>query len=79
MHGRSSLDGRTSAQREPDIVQRVADGATNAQIGRALGLPETTIKNELRKIYDRLGLWNRVELALWYIKHQYDHERALVQ
>jgi len=24
------------------------------------------VKNYLRVIYDKLGLWNRVELALWY-------------
>jgi DNA-binding NarL/FixJ family response regulator len=24
------------------------------------------VKNYLRAIYDKLGLWNRVELALWY-------------
>jgi DNA-binding CsgD family transcriptional regulator len=24
------------------------------------------VKNYLRLIYDKLGLWNRVELALWY-------------
>lgn len=24
------------------------------------------VKNYLRVIYDKLGVWNRVELALWY-------------
>jgi len=28
------------------------------------------VKNYLRLIYDKLGLWNRVELALWYIARQ---------
>jgi DNA-binding NarL/FixJ family response regulator len=31
-----------------------------------MGNSEGTIKNYLRAIYDKLGLWNRVELALWY-------------
>jgi DNA-binding CsgD family transcriptional regulator len=32
------------------------------------------VKNYLRLIYDKLGLWNRVELALWYEARQ--HEQA---
>jgi DNA-binding CsgD family transcriptional regulator len=30
------------------------------------------VKNYLRLIYDKLGLWNRVELALWYVARQHD-------
>ena len=29
-------------------------------------LPSSTVENYLKAIYDKLGLWNRVELALWY-------------
>ena len=32
----------------------------------AIGTTEHVVKNYLRVIYDKLGLWNRVELALWY-------------
>jgi DNA-binding NarL/FixJ family response regulator len=32
------------------------------------------VKNYLRVIYDKLGLWNRVELALWYEARR--HEQA---
>jgi DNA-binding NarL/FixJ family response regulator len=31
-----------------------------------IGTTEHVVKNYLRVIYDKLGLWNRVELALWY-------------
>jgi DNA-binding CsgD family transcriptional regulator len=30
------------------------------------------VKNYLRLIYDKLGLWNRVELALWYEARQHE-------
>jgi DNA-binding CsgD family transcriptional regulator len=33
------------------------------------------VKNYLRTIYDKLGLWNRVELALWYEARR--HETTL--
>ncbi len=31
-----------------------------------MGKSENMVKNYLRVIYDKLGFWNRVELALWY-------------
>ncbi len=31
-----------------------------------IGKSQETVKNYLRIIYDKLGVWNRVELALWY-------------
>lgn len=35
---------------------------------------EHVIKNLLRSIYDKLGLWNRVELALWYERRKWENE-----
>jgi DNA-binding NarL/FixJ family response regulator len=55
-----------SSEREQLIIQRVAEGCKNSEIARALGTTEHVVKNYLRLIYDKLGLWNRVELALWY-------------
>jgi DNA-binding NarL/FixJ family response regulator len=38
----------------------------NRDVAEAIGTTEHVVKNYLRVIYDKLGLWNRVELALWY-------------
>jgi DNA-binding NarL/FixJ family response regulator len=38
----------------------------NREVAKAIGTTEHVVKNYLRAIYDKLGLWNRVELALWY-------------
>jgi len=38
----------------------------NREVAEAIGTTEHVVKNYLRVIYDKLGLWNRVELALWY-------------
>lgn len=48
----------------------------NAEVGAALGTTEHVVKNYLRRIYDKLGLWNRVELALWYEKRRMEAESA---
>lgn len=52
--------------REGLVIELVAQGLNNRQLAAALGISEHVIKNKLRSIYDRLGLWNRLELALWY-------------
>jgi DNA-binding NarL/FixJ family response regulator len=56
--------------RERAIIELVAQGLTNRDVAEAIGTTEYVVKNYLRVIYDKLGLWNRVELALWYEAHQ---------
>jgi DNA-binding NarL/FixJ family response regulator len=65
---------RGTSEREQFIIQRVAEGCKNREIADSLGTTEHVVKNYLRSIYDKLGLWNRVELALWYEARQ--HERV---
>jgi DNA-binding NarL/FixJ family response regulator len=48
--------------RELQVVHYLAEGLTNNEIGVRLGLSRHTIKNYLLKIYDKLGVSNRVEL-----------------
>ncbi len=57
---------RTPNQRENRVIELVAQGMKNRDVADAIGTTEHVVKNYLRVIYDKLGLWNRVELALWY-------------
>lgn len=57
---------RTPSEREYRIIELVAEGLKNKEVAQAIGTTEHVVKNYLRLIYDKLGLWNRVELALWY-------------
>ena len=65
-----SADGRYGSripsEREQRVIQLVAEGLKNREVADAIGTTEHVVKNYLRVIYDKLGLWNRVELALWY-------------
>ena len=63
---------RRPSEREQFIIQRVASGCKNREIADSLGTTEHVVKNYLRLIYDKLGLWNRVELALWYEARQHE-------
>jgi len=51
---------------ESRVIELVARGFKNREVAQELGTTEFMVKNHLRAIYDKLGLWNRVELALWY-------------
>jgi DNA-binding NarL/FixJ family response regulator len=57
---------RIPNEREYRVIALVAAGLKNKEVADVTGTTENVIKNYLRVIYDKLGLWNRVELALWY-------------
>jgi DNA-binding NarL/FixJ family response regulator len=57
---------RIPSERENRVIELVAQGLKNRDVAHAIGTTEHVVKNYLRVIYDKLGLWNRVELALWY-------------
>jgi DNA-binding NarL/FixJ family response regulator len=57
---------RTPSEREQRVIHLVAQGLTNREVAKEVGTTENMIKNYLRVIYDKLGFYNRVELALWY-------------
>ena len=48
----------------------VWEGRTNREIGRIVGTSEQMIKNHLRSAFDKLGVWSRLELALYVVNHR---------
>jgi len=50
------------SKREIDVVRCVTEGLTNREIADRLGLSQHTIKNHLFRIFDKLGVSNRIEL-----------------
>ncbi len=76
MFGEQRGRGRICNRREESIIELVAQGLTNHDVAEALGTTEYVIKNYLRTIFDKLGLWNRVELALWYEARQWENRIA---
>jgi DNA-binding NarL/FixJ family response regulator len=56
--------------RELRTVRLVAEGLKNKDIAAQSGTSENTIKNYLRVLFDKTGMSNRTELALWYVAHE---------
>ena len=67
-----SAAGRTEAlrrlsvlsERERHVLVAVAEGKSNAEVGRALGMRETTVKAHVSRILAKLDMSNRVQAAI---------------
>jgi len=66
------VSSRITSEREQRVIQLVAQGMKNSEVACEIGTTEHVVKNYLRAIYDKLGLWNRVELALWYEARRFE-------
>jgi DNA-binding NarL/FixJ family response regulator len=49
--------------REREVVGFVVDGRSNDEVGAALGITTKTVEGHLRRLFDRLGVQSRTELA----------------
>jgi two-component system, NarL family, nitrate/nitrite response regulator NarL len=58
------------SKREVEVVQGVAEGLTNGEIGQRLELSRHTVKNYLLRIFDKLGVSNRTELLFFTLTQQ---------
>jgi DNA-binding NarL/FixJ family response regulator len=65
--------GRSKVQLTPKeslIVSCVTQGMKNKEIALRVGTTEQVVKNYLRKVYDKLGVADRLELALYCLNHR---------
>jgi len=55
--------------RERDVLALVADGMPNKLIARELGITPRTVKGHLTHIFQRIGVNDRTQAALWAVRH----------
>jgi len=55
--------------KEIQIAILVWEGMTNREISKIVGTTEQVIKNHLRSTFDKLGVWSRLELAMYVASH----------
>jgi DNA-binding NarL/FixJ family response regulator len=58
------------SEKELAIIACITRGMRNKEIAYQIGTTEQVIKNYLRKVYDKLGVSDRLELALYCLHHQ---------
>jgi DNA-binding NarL/FixJ family response regulator len=80
---RSQATALTSPRTQPRlspkelaIITCITQGKRNKEIAYQLGTTEQVIKNYLRKVYDKLGVSDRLELALYCLHHQLHKKSA---
>lgn len=56
--------------REHQIVSLVTQGFRNKEMAEKLSISEQTVKNHLQNVYDKLGVSDRLELALYALHHK---------
>ena len=62
--------------REREVLELIAQGRSNRQIARDLTIGEQTVKTHVRSILAKLGLQDRVQVAIFALHHQADTSRA---
>ena len=56
-------------QREIEVIKAVATGAPNREIAERFSISEQTVKHHITSIFDKVGVYNRLELTLFAFHH----------
>jgi two-component system nitrate/nitrite response regulator NarL len=74
-NGKPTRERAQLSQREREIIVLIAQGYKNKEIAEKMFITEQTVKNHLHNIFDKLGVSDRLELALYAI-HNSLHVKA---
>jgi len=55
--------------RELEIISAIASGHSNREISERFSISQNTVKHHVTNIFDKVGVYNRLELALFAIHH----------
>lgn len=70
--GRQADLTRLLTERERDVVMLVAEGLTNKEIGRQLGISPATVKVHVERVIGKLGVADRIQAAVLVTQMQRD-------
>ena len=60
---------RSLSEREREILGKLVSGMTNAEIGRLLFISDKTVRNQLTRIYEKLGVSSRSQAIVFARDH----------
>ena len=68
--GGRGMDATPLSAREKQVVELISQGFRNKEIAERMFISEQTVKNHLHNIFDKLGVSDRLELALYALHHK---------
>jgi len=70
-------DGDRLTEREREVLALLALGYENAEIGRRLFVSPSTVKNHVSRLLEKLAVENRVQAAMYAVRHRLVEDPAL--
>jgi DNA-binding NarL/FixJ family response regulator len=70
VHAEDNLDDPRLSIRENEVLQLLAEGKDNEEIGALLSISERTVRFHLRNVYDKLGVQRRGAAIAWAAQHK---------
>ena len=71
------MESRHLTRREMEILDLVAAGYSNKDIGQVCGICEQNVKNHVSRVLEKLGVHNRTQAAIFALKGGTQRERVL--
>ena len=73
---RPAVESRPLTKREREVVEWIAAGKRNAEIGQILGCSSRTVQKHVQHILEKLHLETRIAVCIWWYEHRIDGEPA---
>ena len=67
-------DSRPLTKRELEVVEWIAAGKRNAEIGKILGCSSRTVQKHVQHILEKLHLETRIAVCIWWYEHRINGE-----
>jgi DNA-binding NarL/FixJ family response regulator len=67
---------RPLTKRELEVVEWIAAGKRNAEIGKILGCSSRTVQKHVQHILEKLHLETRIAVCIWWYEHRIDADSS---
>ena len=71
------MESRPLTKREREVVEWIAAGKRNAEIGKILGCSSRTVQKHVQHILEKLHLETRIAVCIWWYEHRLDGDRSI--
>src|SRR5205823_14722488 len=72
-----STESRPLTKREIEVVEWIAAGKRNREIGKILGCSSRTVQKHVQHILEKLHLETRTAVCVWWYEHRLDGEKSV--